>query len=209
MYVNAAISVHLGRQMVIPTSAVLQTGSRAVAFIDHGNGNLEPRTVETGPQIDDSVVVLSGLKAGERVVTSANFLVDSEAQLQAAAGAFAPAPAAPAPGAPPGAQIQIDLNTQPSPPQKGANTLHIKLSGGDAKQLQGVQVSAVFFMPAMPAMGMAAVHAAGALADKGNGMFEGSVQLPSGGTYQVAVTVQSGGHTLATKQFSLTATGGM
>lgn len=212
MYVNAAISVQLGRQMVIPASAVLQTGSRAIAFIDHGDGNLEPRSVEIGPQIDDSVVVLSGLKAGERVVTSANFLVDSEAQLQAAAGAFAPAPPAQAPpvaGAPSGANIQIDLNTQPSPPQKGANTLHVKLTGGDRKQLQGVQVNAVFFMPAMPAMGMAAEHAAAALADKGNGIFEGPVQLPSGGTYQVAVTVQSGGHTLATKQFSLTATGGM
>ena len=210
MYVNVAISVHLGRQMVIPASAVLQTGSRAVAFIDHGDGNLEPRTVETGPQIDDSVVVLSGLKAGEKVVTSANFLVDSEAQLQSAAGAFAPAaPATPAAGAPAAAHIQIDLSTQPSPPQKGANTVHARLNSGDGKQIQGVQVSTTFFMPAMPAMGMAAEHAAAALADKGNGVFEGPVQLPSGGTYQVTVTVQRVGQTLATKQFILTATGGM
>ena len=98
MYVNVAIAVQLGRQMVIPASAVLQAGTRAIAFVDHGNGNLEPRTIETGPQIDDSIVVLSGLKAGEQVVSSANFLVDSEAQLQAAAGAFAPA--APQPAAP-------------------------------------------------------------------------------------------------------------
>ncbi len=96
MYVNVAIAVRLGRQMVIPASAVLQTGTRAIAFVDHGNGNLEPRTIETGPQLDDSVVVLSGLKAGEKVVSSANFLVDSEAQLQAAAGAFAPAAPQPA-----------------------------------------------------------------------------------------------------------------
>ena len=212
MYVNTAISVHLGRQMVIPSSAVLQTGARAVAFIDHGDGNLEPRTVETGPQIDDSVVVLGGLKAGEKVVTSANFLVDSEAQLQSAAGAFAPpAPAAapPVAGAASGAHIEIDLSTQPSPLQKGANKVQVKLNSGDGKGLQGAQVSAVFFMPAMPAMGMAAQHAATGLTEKDNGVFEGPVQLSSGGTYQVTITVQRGGQTLATKQFSLTATGGM
>ena len=47
-------------------------------------------TIEIGPQLDDSIVVLKGLKPGDRVVSSANFLVDSEAQLQAAIGAFTP-----------------------------------------------------------------------------------------------------------------------
>ena len=212
MYVNVAIAVRLGRQMVIPSSAILQTGTRAVAFVDNGNGNLVPRTVTTGPQLDNSFVVLSGLKAGEKVVSSANFLVDSEAQLQAAAGAFAPAAPAvapPAAAAPPAAQIQIDLSTQPSPPQKGANTVQVKLTGSDGKPVSGAQVSAVFFMPAMPTMGMAAEHAAAALADKGNGLYEGSVQLSAGGTWQVTVTVQRGGQTLATRQLSLTAAGGM
>ena len=209
MYVNVAIAVRLGRQMVIPSSAVLQTGTRAIAFVDHGNGNLEPRTVTTGPQLDNSVVVLSGLKAGEKVVSSANFLVDSEAQLQAAAGAFAPSAAPPAAGAPPAAQIQIDLSTQPSPPQKGSNTVQVKLTGRDGKPVSGAQVSAVFFMPAMPAMGMAAEHATAALTDKGSGVYEGSAQLSSGGTWQVTVTVQRGGQTVATRQLSLSATGGM
>ena len=88
MYVNVAIAVALGRHLVIPSSAVLQTGSRAIAFINRGNGNLEPRTIEIGPQIDDSVIVLNGLKTGEQVVSSANFLVDSEAQLQPGASGF-------------------------------------------------------------------------------------------------------------------------
>ena len=64
-------------------------------------------------------------------------------------------------------------------------------------------------MPAMPAMGMAAEHAVAALADKGNGIYEGSLQLPAGGTWQVTVTVQRGGQTVATKQLSVSATGGM
>ena len=214
MYVNVAIAIKLGRQMVVPTSAVLQTGSKAIAFIDHGNGSLEPRTIETGPQFDGSVVVLNGLKVGDKVVSSANFLVDSEAQLQAAAGAFAPPSTAPPPTTPttsaaPAEHVQIDFSTDPSPPAKGANKVRIKLTGTDGKPVQGAQASAVFFMPAMPAMGMAAEHAAAALADKGNGIFEGSVQLSSGGTWQVTITVQRGGQTIGTKQFSVSATGGM
>jgi Cu(I)/Ag(I) efflux system membrane fusion protein/cobalt-zinc-cadmium efflux system membrane fusion protein len=87
--------------------------------------------------------------------------------------------------------------------------VQVKLTGGDGKPVSGAQVSAVFFMPAMPAMGMAAEHAAAALADKGNGLYEGSVQLSSGGTWQVTVTIQRGGQAVGTKQLSLTATGGM
>ena len=209
MYVNVAIAVRLGRQMVIPASAVLQTGTRAIAFVDHGNGNLEPRTIETGTQIDDSVIVLSGLKPGEKVVSSANFLVDSEAQLQAAVGAYAPSAPQPAAGATPAARIQIDLSTEPSPPRQGANKLRVKLTGPDGKPKAGAQVTVTFFMPAMPDMGMPAVHATAALADKGNGLYEGSLQLPTGGTWQTTVTVQSGGQTVAAKRLTLSATGGM
>jgi Cu(I)/Ag(I) efflux system membrane fusion protein/cobalt-zinc-cadmium efflux system membrane fusion protein len=211
MYVNVAIAVSLGRQLVIPASAALQAGSRAVAFIDHGNGNLEPRTIQTGPQLDDSIVVLSGLKPGERVVSSANFLVDSEAQLQAALGAFTPLPRESAAGAnsPPAAQVQIDLSTEPSPPRKGANTVRVKLTGLDGKPVTGAQVSATFFMAAMPAMGMAAQRAAATLADKGNGIYEGPLQLAVGGTWSATIVVRRGGQTVAVKQLSVSATGGM
>ena len=209
MYVNVAISVPLGRQLVIPASAVLQAGTRAIAFIDHGSGSLEPRTIEVGTQLDDSVIVLSGLKAGEKVISSANFLVDSEAQLQAAVGAYAPLAPQPAAGAAPVQQMQIELSTQPSPPHKGANTVRIKLTGSDGKPVSGSQVTATFFMPAMPAMGMAAEHAAAALADKGDGIYEGPLQLAAGGTWSATVTVQQGGRTVATKQLSLSASGGM
>jgi RND family efflux transporter MFP subunit len=209
MYVNVAIAVRLGRQMVIPASAVLQTGTRAIAFVDHGNGNLEPRTIETGTQIDDSMMILSGLKPGEKVVSSANFLVDSEAQLQAAVSAYSPTAPQPAAGTAPAAHAQIDFSTEPSTPRQGANKLRVKLMGPDGKPTAGAQVTVTFFMPAMPAMGMAAVHATAALTDKGSGLYEGSLQLPSGGTWQVTVTAQSGGQTVATKRLTLSATGGM
>jgi Cu(I)/Ag(I) efflux system membrane fusion protein/cobalt-zinc-cadmium efflux system membrane fusion protein len=209
MYVNVAISVPLGRQLVIPASAVLQAGSRAIAFIDHENGNLEPRTIEIGTQIDGSVIVLSGLNAGDRVVRSANFLVDSEAQLQAAAGAYAPLAPQPTAGATPVQKMRIDLSTQPSPPRMGANTVRVKLTDSDGKPASGLQVTTTYFMPAMPAMGMTAERAAAALSDKGNGLYEGSLQLPADGTWEVSITVQRDGQTVATKQLSLGATGGM
>lgn len=209
MYVNAAIEVPLGRQMVIPASAVLEAGSRAIAFVNHGGGNLEPRTIETGPQLNDTVVVLKGLKEGDRVVSSANFLVDSEAQLQSAFGG-APAPAQPAtPSAQPAEAMQIAATTDPSPARKGANTLRVALTGADGKPVTGAQVSVVFFMPAMPAMGMAAMRVPAVLHEKGNGQYEGSIQLDSSGTWEVSVTVQRGGQTVATKQLSVSAEGGM
>jgi len=206
MYVNVAIAVPLGQQLIIPASAVLQSGAQSIAFLDHGNGVLEPRIVQLGLQFDDQVIVLNGLKPGDQVVSSANFLVDSESQLQAAMGAFSPLPQQAA--TTPSAQLQIDL-TQPSSPRKGTNIIHVKLTAPDGKPTTGAQVSVTFAIPAMPAMGMASQHAAATLTDKGNGDYEGSVQLPSGGTWATTVTVQRGGQTIATKQLSLAAAGGM
>jgi RND family efflux transporter MFP subunit len=118
MYVNVSIAIPLGRQLVIPASGVLQAGTRQIAFIDHGEGYLEPREIEVGQQLDDHVVVLKGLREGERIVSSANFLVDSESQLQAAMGSFAPPP----PGAGQAAAMNtateraiIDFSTDPDP----------------------------------------------------------------------------------------------
>jgi RND family efflux transporter MFP subunit len=209
MFVNVAIAIPLGRQLVIPASAVLQAGSHTIAFVNHGNGNLEPRTIEVGAQLDDTLIVLKGLKAGEQVVSSANFLVDSEAQLQAAIGSFAPPVQAPSTDTAAPEQMQIDMTTQPSPPHVGANLVRVKLAGPVGKPVTGAQVAATFFMPAMPEMGMAAEHAVATLSDKGNGLYEGPVQLSSGGTWKVTVTVQRDGQTLATKQLSLSAPGGM
>ena len=210
MYVNVAIAVRLGRQMVIPASAVLQTGTRAIAFVDHGNGNLEPRTIETGPQLDDSVVVLSGLKAGEKVVSSANFLVDSEAQLQAAAGAFAPAaPQAATAGAAPTAQVQIDFSTEPSPPRKGANTVRVTLTGSDGKPLRARKSRLSSSCRRCPRWEWRRSATRQHSPTKATDCMKARCSCSTGGTWQVTVTVQRGGQTVGTKQLSVSATGGM
>jgi Cu(I)/Ag(I) efflux system membrane fusion protein/cobalt-zinc-cadmium efflux system membrane fusion protein len=139
MYVNVDIAAQLGRQLVVPASAVLQSGQRAVAFIDHGQGNLEPREVTTGPQMAGSIVILSGLKPGDRVVSSANFLVDSEAQLQAAFQSFAPPTAPPANGNVPAEKITVAFSSSPVQPRKGNNTVRVKLTGADGKPAAGLR----------------------------------------------------------------------
>lgn len=212
MYVNVSIAVPLGRHVVIPASGVLHSGTRDVAFIDHGGGYLEPREIEVGPRLDDHVVVLTGLKVGERIVSSANFLVDSESQLRAAIGSFTP----PTPGAgvaaamnAPTERVAIDFGTDPSPLRKGSNTVHVKLTGSDGKPVTGTEVTVTFFMAAMPAMGMAAVRSEATLHEKGNGVYEGPLSLETGGTWQVTVVVKRGGQTIASKQLSVSVTGGM
>jgi Cu(I)/Ag(I) efflux system membrane fusion protein/cobalt-zinc-cadmium efflux system membrane fusion protein len=214
MFVNVVIQVPLGSQVVIPANGVLQSGTRQIVFVDRGAGYLEPRDVQLGPQAGDEYVVLKGLKAGERIVTSANFLVDSESQLQAAIGSFVP----PAPGAgaaasmnaPSGqSEVQVGFSTEPSPPHKGSNLFRVTLTGSGGSPVPGAQVTVQNFMPGMPEMGMAAMSGTTSLAEKGNGIYEAKATLDSGGVCKITVTVMKDGKPIATKQLSISAEGGM
>jgi membrane fusion protein, copper/silver efflux system len=212
MFVNVDMKVQLGRHVAIPAAGVFHTGMRNIVFVDHGQGYLEPRDVTLGPRAGDEFAVLSGLKAGEKVVTSANFLVDSESQLQAALGSFAPPPpgagAAAAMNQSSAPKADVEFSTSPSPPSKGENTIRVKLTENGAP-VAGADVSVTFFMPAMPAMGMAAMRTVVKLDDHGGGTYEGEGALQSGGTWQVTIVAQKEGQRLATKQFSVNARGGM
>src|SRR3989454_7278298 len=210
MFVNVLLKVPMGRQLVIPASGVLQSGTRQIVFVDRGNGYLEPRQVELGPRTGDDFIVLKGLKAGERIITSANFMIDSESQLQAALGSFVPPPpGAGAAGVMNAPKTTIEFSTEPAPPRKGNNTFRVKLTDANGAALSGAEVTVTFSMPAMPQMGMAAMRMSSTLNDKGKGIYEGNGVLESGGTWQVSVVVRRGGQVLGTKQFSVNAEGGM
>jgi membrane fusion protein, copper/silver efflux system len=88
MYVNADLSVDLGEGLTVPINAVVPTGSRNIVFLDKGDGKLQPSIVRLGSQVGDAYEVLSGLKEGDRVVASANFLIDAESQVQGALQGF-------------------------------------------------------------------------------------------------------------------------
>jgi Cu(I)/Ag(I) efflux system membrane fusion protein/cobalt-zinc-cadmium efflux system membrane fusion protein len=210
MFVNVTLKTPMGKAVLVPASAIVHTGAKQIAFVDKGDGMLDPRDVLVGDRAGDAYVVRSGLKAGERVVTSANFLIDSESQLQAAAGSFAPPP----PGAGAAAamnnqNVDAQLTTEPDPPHKGSNVFRVKLSSADGKPMSGAQVTVTFFMPAMPAMGMAEMKTVSELNDKGNGLYEGKGELGSGGTWQVTIVAKQNGQAIAGKQMSVSATGGM
>lgn len=210
MYVNVDLKVGLGRQTTVPASAVLMTGTRSVAFLYRADGQLIPQDVEAGQTIGDKLIILKGLSPGQRVVSSANFLVDSESQLHAAAGAFAPPP----PGAgtttqPAEQQAKIDFSTVPSPPQKGSNRFRVRLTDSHGKPLTDGSVTVVFYLAAMPSMGMDAMTTKSDLQPTGSGVYQGTGVLQSGGTWQVSITVRRGGSVIGTKQLDLNAAGGM
>src|SRR5712664_4162025 len=171
MFVNVSLKVPMGSQLVIPATGVLQSGTREIAFVERSDGYIEPRDVQLGARVGDDFIVLKGLKAGEQIVTSANFLIDSESQLQAALGSFAPPPpgagAASRSNAPQG---NVELSSDPTPPHKGSNLFHVKLTDASGAPISAAEVSVTFFMPAMPAMGMASMRTPVTLSDKGNGL---------------------------------------
>jgi Cu(I)/Ag(I) efflux system membrane fusion protein len=84
MYVDADLTMDMGEGLAVPVGAVLPTGLHNVVFVDKGGGKLEPRFVELGREYGDFYEVKSGLTENERVVTSANFLIDAEAKVQGA-----------------------------------------------------------------------------------------------------------------------------
>src|SRR6202166_4557077 len=164
MFAHVAMDLPMGEQTVIPDTAVLRTGSHNVAFIDRGDGYLTPAEIELGPHVADEFVVLKGISPGQQIVSSANFLIDSETQPQGAAGAFVP----PSPGVGANArgqsvqtipQASIEFTSDPNPLARGHNKVIVTLRDSKGAAISGAQVTLSFYMAAMPAMGMAAMRA--------------------------------------------------
>jgi Cu(I)/Ag(I) efflux system membrane fusion protein len=86
MYVEAAIQADLGTLLAVPVSAVLNTGEKEIAFVVKDGETFEPREIRTGRRSENYAEVLSGLRAGEQVAVSANFMIDSESRMKAALG---------------------------------------------------------------------------------------------------------------------------
>ena len=77
--------------MAVPESAVVDSGERQVVIVDRGDGKFESRGVKTGQRGDGFVEVREGLVEGDKIVTSANFLIDAESNLKAALQGLSPA----------------------------------------------------------------------------------------------------------------------
>jgi membrane fusion protein, copper/silver efflux system len=88
MYADVDLAVDAGEQLSVPVSAIMPTGGHYIAFVDKGNGRIAPREVKLGGQFGNYYAVEAGLTECERVVTSANFLIDAEARVQGALAQF-------------------------------------------------------------------------------------------------------------------------
>jgi len=84
MYGDVTLETEAGSGLVIPLNAVMPTGTRNLVFVDRGEGRLEPRNITLGAEYDGFYEVKEGLDEGERIVSSATFLIDAEAQIQGA-----------------------------------------------------------------------------------------------------------------------------
>jgi Cu(I)/Ag(I) efflux system membrane fusion protein len=84
MYANVALNVDLGTRLVVPKTAVLPAGDRQFVFLDLGEGRLRPERVETGVETGDDIEIVSGLKPGDPIVVSGNFLIAAESRLKTA-----------------------------------------------------------------------------------------------------------------------------
>jgi len=171
MFVNATfVSRAATETIVVPRSAVIDTGTRKIVYVAHPNGVFEAREVAVGAPSGDLFPVTSGLQRGDKVVLSGNFLLDSQAHLGSGMSGmyggskeFA-ANQAPAVGAGGGAAgagaaaasaAKIDLHADNNPLKAGVdNVFRASLTGADGKSIADAHVTVTLIMPAMPAMGM-------------------------------------------------------
>ena len=202
MFVNVKVKIDLGRQLVVPEDAVLDTGTERYVFVDKGEGYFEPRLVELGAEAGGYYAIKSGLKSGEKIVTAANFILDSESRLK---GAFANMgkPAPPEPGEAAAAQkLSVEIR-QPKEAKVGRNTLVLVVRDATGQPIEGADVEVTLFMPQMGSM--PPMSAKAVLKHQGQGQYSGAIDVPMAWTWQTTVMVKKDGKTLGTVETSLTA----
>jgi membrane fusion protein, copper/silver efflux system len=202
MFTNITMSVSMGRQVLVPQDAVMDTGTEQYVFIDKGNGYVQPRQVKVSAETGEKVGIQQGLKPGERVVTAANFIVDSESRLK---GAFAGmgAPSQPPAGVPGTTQsISVEV-LEPKTAKTGTNTIRLFVKDASGKPITGAQVDVGLFMPQMGAM--APMSSKATLTESGNGVYAGQIEFLMAWTWQTTVTVRKNGAVVGVAETSLTA----
>jgi len=204
MYAHVDLKSRGRSGLVVPTNAVLDSGTEQVVFIAQGDGRFQPQKVRIGRRLGDSTEILDGLKAGDQVATGATFFLDSESQLRASLQGYQTS-AAPTGGAMAPAGTQITFRTVPDPPKTGDNQLEATVKDATGKPIDDAEVTVQFFMPAMPTMNMPAMKSDAKLAPAGGGVYRGSGQVMMAGRWDATVTVARGGQRLGTKQLPVVA----
>src|SRR5437867_11286443 len=204
MFVNFKLGVDLGRHLLVPADAVLDTGTLQYVFVERGQGYFEPATVKVGAKTENLVAVEDGLKAGEQVVTAANFILDSESRLK---GAFANMgePSRVPIGAPiaGGAQnLKVEI-LEPKTAKAGSNTLRLSLKDASGKPIEDAEVEVGLFMPQMGNMPPMSSNAQ--LKHEGGGVYVGTIQFLMAWTWETTVTAKKNGQVIGSAKTTITA----
>lgn len=211
MYGNVEIRIRAGRKLAIPQEAVLDSGIRKLVFIDRGEGMYEPREVKLGPRLDNYYEVIDGIKEGDRVVTSATFLIDSESKLMAATSMMGALGMG-------GIRMEqarmgememgdmkwmkmdqsqasrtqtvdgltITLTTAPEPPKKGKNKILLRIESKEGP-VTDAKVTLEYIM-AMPGMDVETIEAR----HTKDGTYEAMVDLGMKGAWNIDATIVHG-----------------
>lgn len=215
MYIRAKfISPGERESIVVPRSAVLDTGTRKLVYIAKADGVFEAREIQTGAPSEERYPVLAGLKPGEEVVTNGNFLIDSQTRLTGGmTGLFggskeytnqnAPASGSGQNAEKPGGKITFAV--EPNPPKSAAeNLFHVSVLDENGKPVPDAEVTVTFIMPAMPAMGMPEMRSSFKL-PYSQGMYMGKGDMGMAGSWNVVVEAKRNGQTVATYRTRLNA----
>ena len=200
--------------LVVPRSAVLDTGTHKIVYIEKADGAFESREVQVGTPSEDLFPVTSGLKAGDKVVIAGNFLIDSQTRLSSGMSGlyggskqFGAEQQSGAPSAAPEANssAKITLRVDPDPATGGAeNAFHITLTDANGNAITDAQVKVTLVMPAMPAMNMPEMRNSFEVPSMG-GMYMGKGTVPMAGSWNVLVEASRNGQIIATYRSQLRA----
>jgi len=203
MFVNVKIKVNLGASLAVPEDAVLDTGTEQYVFVDKGEGYLQPRRVKAGGEAMGYVAIQSGLSAGERVVTAANFILDSESRLK---GAFAnmgtPDQKQISSATSPTQSLRVEI-TEPKVAKVGQNSIRLMVRDASGNPVTDAEVDVTLFMPQMGSM--APMTSKASLKPVKPGEYQGQVDIPMAWTWQTTVSVKKDGKPMGSTQTTLTA----
>jgi RND family efflux transporter MFP subunit len=201
-FVDVVLRRDLGTRLLVAKDAVLDTGTSQYVFVDKGDGYLEPRAVKAGPEVAAGRVITDGLREGDRVVTAANFILDSESRLKGAIDAMGRPVAAESQPSGSKSSVSVEVTTDPSPAKVGRNHVRALVKDAAGAPIADADVEIRFFMPQMA--GMAQVDVRAPLKVQGSGMYAGDVELPIAWSFATTVTVRRAGQVIGTAETTVT-----
>lgn len=213
MYIRAKfISPGERESVVVPRSAVLDTGTRKLVYVAKADGVFEAREIQTGVPSEERYPVLAGVKPGEEVVTNGNFLIDSQTRLTGGmtelfGGSKEYKNATISNPVQNSEKLsgKISFAVDPNPPRGAAeNTFHVSVVDENGKEVPDANVTVTFIMPAMPAMGMPEMRNSFKL-PYAQGMYMGKGNVPTAGSWNVIVEAKRNGQIIATYRTRLNA----